>query len=450
MLRLRMKPGRTDITARAGLTLVVEAARAFGLTELAAEHLNLRKRDRGYSEAEKLEALVTLIAAGGDCVEDIRMLGSDTGLQAMFELKYPSADALLRFLALFEDDTNAHGGSRGDARLRPESAALQALARVNTEMVRRACAGATEATVDVDATVIDSRKRDALPHYKGGRGYQPVLALWAEQDLVIADEFRDGNVPAGMEPLVCTKRAFEALPPGVVKRRMRGDTACYQEDLLKYLVREKIEFSIGADVSRELRSICEKTQSWELLEERARETVDVAEIEFAPGNWPKDAQPLRYIAVRFTAKQGELFGDGSTTRYLSVVTNRTDLAAAELLRWHWQKAGTIEQAHDVMKNELAAGVMPSGRFGANAGWYRINALTYNLLSLLRHHALPERLRRAYPKRLRFELFSVGARVVTHGRELTAEMGLGEEETEALITIRRRLLDIAEAHSSVVH
>ena len=33
---------------------------------------------------------------------------------------------------------------------------------------------------------------------KGGVGYQPVAVYWAEQDLVIADEYRDGNVPAGM------------------------------------------------------------------------------------------------------------------------------------------------------------------------------------------------------------------------------------------------------------
>ena len=31
----------------------------------------------------------------------------------------------------------------------------------------------------------------------GNRGYQPGLALCAEQDDIVADEFRDGNVPAG-------------------------------------------------------------------------------------------------------------------------------------------------------------------------------------------------------------------------------------------------------------
>ena len=40
-------------------------------------------------------------------------------------------------------------------------------------------------------------------------------------------------------------------------------------------------------------------------------------------------------------------------------------------RWHGEKAGTIERVHDVMKNDLAAGVLPSKYFGANGAWLRL-------------------------------------------------------------------------------
>jgi hypothetical protein len=54
------------------------------------------------------------------------------------------------------------------------------------------------ATLDVDATILESQKRSALATYDGRTGYQPVVALWAEQDVVLADEFRDGNsLPSG-------------------------------------------------------------------------------------------------------------------------------------------------------------------------------------------------------------------------------------------------------------
>jgi len=48
----------------------------------------------------------------------------------------------------------------------------------------------------------------ALYTYEGSRGYQPMLAVWAEMDVVLADEFRDGNVPAQMAPLTVAQAAF--------------------------------------------------------------------------------------------------------------------------------------------------------------------------------------------------------------------------------------------------
>ena len=77
--------------------------------------------------------------------------------------------------------------------------------------------------MDQDATIIESHKRAALPHYEGGRGYQPLVAVWAEADLVLADEWREGNVPANQEPLNCAQLAFAALPGSIKQRYFRGD-----------------------------------------------------------------------------------------------------------------------------------------------------------------------------------------------------------------------------------
>jgi hypothetical protein len=105
-----------------------------------------------------------------------------------------------------------------------ESGPLRSLAQVNQELVEeigRRCADQKIATIDLDATIIESWKKEAQPTYQGGKGYQPVLALWAEMDLVVADEFRDGNVPAHSALLPVTQRAFQALPT-TVKDLSRG------------------------------------------------------------------------------------------------------------------------------------------------------------------------------------------------------------------------------------
>ncbi len=56
--------------------------------------------------------------------------------------------------------------------------------------------------------------------------------------------------------------------------------------------------------------------------------------------------------------------------------------------WDREKAGTLEHTHHILKNELAAGPLPSRKFGANAAWFRLNALTYNLLTALKRLTTP--------------------------------------------------------------
>ena len=435
-------PQPMDLTARAGLTLVSETMLALGLDEIVRTRLSLRERDRGYSEFDKVHAVVLVQAAGGECVEDARVLARDAGLLRLVARPWPSPDALHAFLAAFHDEAAMAGRPPEGAWIPEENPALQALAAINTDLVHRAVAGvpAARATLDLDATLIESHKRDALAHYQGGRGYQPTAVLWAEQDLVVADQFRDGNVPAGTRTLEVAQRAIAAVPATVPERAFRGDSACYDEKLLTYLVDQPIAFTISADMTRELSRVCAAPDvAWTRLEDRVTDTVDVGEVEFTPGDWPKAAAPLRYLTLRIRPTQAALFAEAP--KYLAVVTNRWHETPADLVRWHWAKAGTIELVHDVTKNDLAAGVLPSGKFGANAAWYRFTLLTYNVLTVLRRRALPERFRQARPKRLRYEVFTVPAEIHTHARQLTARLGAPPLTVDELVAARGRLREL---------
>jgi hypothetical protein len=195
----------------------------------------------------------------------------------------------------------------------------------------------------------------------------------------------------------------------------------------------------------ELRDACLRPGvRWQLLERRETEDVELAEVDFTPGTWPKTAPALRYVALRFTGRQGRLFADGTDTKYLAVVSSRWEMEPGALLKWHWEKAGTIELTHDVTKNELAARLPPSGRFGVNAAWYRLSILTYNVLSVLRRVALPVRLLRARPERLRYEIFTVPAEIHRHARQLRARLGVSELAAEEILAARHHLLDLQSA------
>jgi len=442
---------RVAVTARAGLPLVVETIRALGVDEVAGATLAPPKRQRGFTPAHKREALVTLLAAGGERGEDVRVLAEDKGLEQLLGAPFPSPDALLDFVGQFHDPTCwEKRPPEKKAWVAPESAGLRALEAVNRALVARGAErSVTQATIDHDGTIIEAHKRDATIAYEGTRGFQPLVAVWAEQQLVVADEFRDGNVAGGEDPLSSVQRAFANLPPWVVERRFRADSAASYTPLLKYLVREQIGFAISADMTRELRACCTAVanQRWALLETREREQVDVAEVEFTPGDWPRAAWPLRYIALRFTPRQQELLESRGVT-YHAVVSNRDELDAAHLVRWHREKAGTIEHVHRVLKDELGAGILPSARFGANAAWFRLNALTFNVLTVLKRRALPERFRDARPKRLRYELFTLGGELALHQRQLAVRVPVGDQRLQEIVAARQRLLAMYDARRRV--
>ncbi|MFH1568108.1 MAG: IS1380 family transposase [Gemmatimonadota bacterium] len=449
------------VTGRAGLPLVVETMRALGLDDAIAQHVHVRERQSGYSETAKIEALVLLLAAGGECFDDIRVLQADAGLTRLLDRTLPSADTLRHFVYAFHDDRlilEAQAARPPDrvAYIPAENAALQGLAHVNTALVHRVAAEGQchTATLDHDATIQESHKREARPHYQDGRGYQPTAIYWVEQDLVLADEYRDGNVPAGMETLPLIQRGFASLPASVTRFFFRADSACYDERSLKWLADPQrpggpqgpIGFTVSADMTAPLHAVCAAVRepAWALFEDRPDETVHCAEVEFFPGDWPKLAQPLRYVALRIRKKQGQLFANGTDTKYLAIVSSRWDVPASELLRWHWQKAGTIELVHAITKNELGAAVPPCGRFGANAAWYRLSLLTYNVLSALKSLALPASLSAARPKRLRFTVFTLAGRLAAHAGRLWLRVGAEAERLAGLIAARGQLLRLAHA------
>lgn len=446
-------PLEVPVTSYAGIPAIVETLRVLGGSVAVARHVRVKERQRGFTEPQLVEAFVALLAAGGDCPEDFEAMRGDPGLPELLGRRLPSRTPARQFLYGFHDEELMKGRPERDEQaswVPPESEALSGLGTVNETVVRAAAEhgaeACTRATLDMDASIIESHKREAYWHYEGGRGYQPEVVVWAEHDLIVADEFRDGNVPAGKDPLTVVRRGFAALPETVEEYAFRGDSACYEHDLLNWLrnpereggPRGTITFAISADMTRELRQAVEELDegAWSALEARdekkARGYLDeqrhVADVAFVPDGRgiTKHTQPDRYVAIRILARQGELFADGAQEKYFAIVTNDFERSCSQLVHWQRAKAGTVEHVHDVLKNDLGAGTLPCGRFGANAAWFRLNVLTYNVLSAFKRLTLPEKLHTARPKKLRFRLLGRAGKVVRHaGRELLRIAGNAE-------------------------
>lgn len=423
-------------TGFAGVPLLMELFRVSGAAQVLDEQVRIKQRKRGATEVEIVESLLALWAAGGERCEDLERLRQDHALAQLMGHGIASARCARGFLEGFHDEEALPlwQGEAGSS-VPQETPPLAALARANDTLVAHVQQRAPEktATLDVDATILECDKRITRPTYDGRRGYQPVFVLWAEADLIVADEFRDGNVPAGSGNWRVVRKALAALPEGIEQVLVRGDSALYEHEVMDGMAADHVGFAISADMSSQLRAAIAALpeEAWQTEAREAEALRQWAEVAFFPED-SRSPQPHRYLAIRILKQQGSLFADGSDRRHFCIVTNRQG-DGLELIRWHRGKAGTIEHSHDVLTNELAAEALPSQKFGANAAWVRLNVLLYNLLAALRRTALPEEFRTARPKRLRFVLLNTLGRVIRHARETLLR---------AYFDLNRRLLDLA--------
>jgi Transposase DDE domain group 1 len=430
------------ITAHGGVPLLLEAFRTSGAAAVVDTSVVIKRRKRGLAPAQLVEGLFSLWAAGGERCEDLAQLREDGALALLLGHGLPAPQTARDFLDAFDEVVPPlWQGER--CQVQGEGERLQGLAKANRRLVaflqeRRPQA---VATIDLDATILESHKRSAAATYDGRTGYQPVVALWAEQDVILADEFRDGNVPAGTGNRRLVERAVAALPPGVATVLVRADSAAYDHELLRWLDARGIGYGVSADMSRELAAAIRALpeSAWRPERDDGDAVRHWAEVPYVPsdGVWAKDRPvPPRYLAIRITKKQGRLFADGGALKHFAIVTNRPDPeggSGLDLIRWQRGKAGTVEHAHHVLSNELAAEALPSQKFGANAAWFRLNVMLYNLLSAFKRVALPPELHTARPKRLRFVLLNGIGKVVRHARETVLRL---------VGAARRRLADRA--------
>jgi hypothetical protein len=484
------------ITGLAGLPLYLDLMHVSRLREVIEHKLGVIGPRRGWSATQHILSVILLNLAGGDCVDDLEILNNDPGfgdvlrqtevyrlgrrkrraLQRCWRKErrrsVPSPSALRRFLTLFHDEDQEQQREIGKAFIPAPNAMLRRLRNINTEFVSFAHSrqpDITTATLDMDATLVESHKNESFFCYKHFKSYQPLNTWWAEMGMVVHTEFRDGNVPAGYEQLRVFEASLACLPSGVEKVFLRSDTAGYQWDLLRYCAEGKnerygrIEFAVGCDVTVEFKkAVAEVPQDeWQVLYrmvEGGRQDTGQqwAEVCFVPqgSGFSKKGPAYRFLAIREPTRQLELPGleaptlpfpvmSFGTARYklFGIVTNRT-LPGEELIWWSRGRCGKSEQAHAVMKDDLAGGQLPSGLFGANAAWWQMMILALNLNAALKRLALGGSWEAKRMKALRYQLINLPGRVMEHAGRLWIRVAGGSESLRMLLSARSRIRALA--------
>ena len=504
VLPFRYECETTDsgMTALAGLPIYLELAIVSGLADSIQHHLgacSLKKQ--GWTDTQIVMGLILLNIVGGDSVDDLRILEGDEGLVKLIrrigfsghprkerreqerrwrkekKRTFPSPSVVFRYLAAFNNPGEENKRGMGKAYIPVPSEHLKALRQVNPDLLRffQRKSPQTEATLEMDASIVVTTKEGALYCYQGSQSFQPLSVRWAEAALIAYSEFRDGNVPAGYQNLRVLQETLAILPPGVKKVYFRSDTAAYQIDLLRYLAEgnnerfKVIEFAVGVDVTEEFKKAVREVEEkeWHPLErevdgEKKDTGQEWAEVCFVP-TWAglsKKGPSYRFLAIRELLQQREFPGmevqlpfptmKWGEKRYklFGLVTNR-DIAGNQLIWWSRKRCGKDEEMHDIMKHDLAGGRLPSAHFGANAAWWNIMILAYNLNSLMKRFVLPEVWEPKRLKAIRFGFINVAGRVVGRSRQLIIRLSSSHPAYRLLLAVRQRLRALSIASEEVI-
>lgn len=397
------------LVSHAGTALLARVADKLGLTKALSLRLgSIKQRRRGHDPGRVIRDLAVMLADGGECVSD---LGAVRDQQALFG-------------SVASDST----AFRVIDRIASEPGLLEALrsahARARERFWKRH--GAPERlTIDVDATLITahSEKEKATGNYKGGYGFHPLHAYADETREALGALLRPGNAGANTaaDHVAVLDRALEQIPAEHIEGieiLVRADSAGATHGLIDYCREANMRFSVGYELTETVRATILEIpdDAWvpALDQDRSvRPNGEVSEITASVdlSSWP-DA--TRLIVRRERPHPGAQlsFSDHDGHRFQAILTDQPG-EIAEIERRHRARARVEDRVRDDKDTGLAK--FPFKQFALNEVWLEIVLLAHDLIVWTQALLLDGELAKAEPKRLRYRLLHVAARIAFHGR-----------------------------------
>lgn len=392
VLPFKLAATNDSITPHAGLALFAEFLHGLKLPELVDARLPRPGSGAGYAPSKFVLPLILMLHGGGRALEDLREIQNDAPLRELVGLaKIPSADAVGDWLRRI-------GSGPG----------LSDLGSVNRELVDRQLSleDRIDYTLDIDATLIEAEKREAVFTYKGFKGYAPMVGHLAENELVLLDEFRAGNDAPQSRNLEFLRACISRMPAGKRIARFRSDSAAYQAAILDACEEAGIEFAIGADLDAAVQQSLGTVLEWRDYQNGLiGETVH---------SMNASRHSFRIVAVKRPSQQS-LFVE--TSPRVKVIATNMEGSAEEVVAWYNRRGECSENRIKELKLGLGMERLPCGDFAGNAAFFRIGVLAYNLFVLFRSAALPDAWSRYRLATVRWKLYQAAGKVVGHGNRV---------------------------------
>ena len=147
-------------------------------------------------------------------------------------------------------------------------------------------------------------------------------------------------------------------------------------------------------------------------------------------------QSFRLIVLRWSNRQQDLF-EPHRYCYHAVASNRPMAESAPEVIWRHNGRGESDNWHKELKIGLGMEQMPCGQMQANAMFFAVGVLAYNLNLLLKEDLLPESYRRCTVATLRWQIYRIAGKLVRHGRQWILKVKTDSEKLAMLMAVRAR-------------
>jgi hypothetical protein len=426
----KIKATKERLTAHGGLALMAEFNHGIGLRELTDQYLPGPGSNRGFDPSEIVDTVVLMLQGGGRSLEDLRELKTEEGLMKLIGRdEIPEPDTVGDWLRRMGDPKTGQLGLEGLDRVRD---------KINERILKRD--GIEEYTLDVDATEIIGEKVDALFTYNGNKGYMPMLGFLYENSVCLLDEFRGGNVAPAFGQKEFYLQCKQRMPRGKRIGYYRGDSASYQAGLFNQLEEDGVKYGITVDQDKAVKSAIGLIRSGDWKEPVKGCGYELAETVHCMNETKK---AFRLVVKRWVVRQGELFEDGGLYCYHAVATNwlEEEKNPGEVLGWHNQR-GQAENFNKELKIGFGMERMPCGQTYANAVFFRIGVLAYNLFIGFKRLSCPESWMKQTIATFRWKMVQVAGRIVRHAGETVLKLMIDLQKLGLFREMRKRSFELS--------
>jgi hypothetical protein len=415
------------LVSHVGSALLAQVADKSGLTQALSVRLaDLKQRRSGHDPGRVVRDLVVMLADGGDCLADlgaVREQDALFGAVASDSTAFRVVDRIASTPGLLDAVADAHARAR--------------------EHVWKLTGAPERVTIEVDATLVGSHseKEGAAGNYKGGYGFHPLMSYCDETGEALAAILRPGNAGSNTaaDHVEVIEDALAQIPAELIEDIeivVRTDSAGATHELLGFCREHRLRYSVGYELTDAVRAAILNVpeDSWIAAlasDGSERENGQIAEITTSLdlSGWPAGS---RVIIRRERAHPGAQlsFSDHDGHRFQGVLTDQPDPDIQVLERRQRQRA----HAETHIRNDKDTGLrnMPFRDFEHNRVWLMLVGIAHDLLAWTQRLLLDGELARAEPKRLRYRLLHVAARLAFHARKATLRIHAQWPWADALV------------------